>query len=374
MSPRIAALEFIGNSLARDTHAGMIEMLRARSTSGKVSWKWVVWLANQYLVSPALYGALRDKGLLDALPDDLCRYLTKLHQLNSARNQRLKDQTCEAIGALNGVGIEPLLLKGAAHLFTDTFQDPGARVMTDLDLLVPEGKFANALATLRRLSYRSDAPAYQHYGRFHHAPPLFRPGDYGTLELHRHPLPAHLAQLLPNQALWSDAEVLEDKGLRLRILGPTSRVLLNVIHSQILDRHHAERIIELRQLHDFVVTCHAHQDQVDWVVIAKPLQQHGKGPVLDAYLYLAHRLFAMALPDGRQPTRAAIIHYRRALRQLRWLWFALEWIPRFGRFGHALSADAIRGRYGDDGRLGAITRGRLQFLAYMLKKHRLKET
>lgn len=369
MNPRSAALRFIGQSLAPDPGRQAIESLQARIASHKIPWKWVTWLANRYLVTPALFGALRANGLSVDLPDDFCAYIGELHRLNQARNQRLKEQTREAVRALNALGIEPLLLKGAAHLFGDTFRDTGARVMTDLDLLVPTAKFDMALAGLGDLGYRSYGARYQHYGESHHAPPLFRPGDHATLELHRQALPAHFAELMPDQSLWSDTIAIEQNGLGLLVLGPTSHVMLNIIHSQIIDRHHAARIIDLRQIHDLVMICHAHPHRVDWLTLSERFAKSHHGEVLHTYLYLAHRLFAMPSPPGFEPTEAEIRHYRQATGQINRFWFALDWITRFERLWHSLSAASIRGRYGDDGRTGAILRGRLQFLTYMLKKH-----
>jgi hypothetical protein len=329
----------------------------------------VVWLANRYLMTPAIYGALHAKGLSSTLPEDFRAYTAELYELNRRRNQRLKEQTLEAVVALNGCGIEPLLLKGAAHLFSDTFSDTGARVMTDLDLLVPRAAFDRARTLLEGLGYRAHGARYQHYGEYHHAPPLFRPGDYATLELHRQPLPTELTALMPEQAVWSGVEVLDKDGARLLVLKPTSQLLLNIIHSQIIDQHHACRVIELRQLYDLVFTCHAHPEQVDWSAISAQLTHYHKDEVLRPYLYLAHRLLAMPLPRGLEPNDAALRHYHRALRQLKWFWFASDGITRLQRFWHGLSTATIRGRYGDDDRPGAILRGRLQFLTYMLKKH-----
>jgi len=61
----------------------------------------------------------------------------------------------EAVRLLNGVGILPMPLKGVLlqHL---VYQDPSERILSDADLLVPPGRFDEAIAALRAAGYRVD--------------------------------------------------------------------------------------------------------------------------------------------------------------------------------------------------------------------------
>ena len=54
----------------------------------------------------------------------------------------------EVKDALNAIGIEPVLLKGAAHLVGGVYPAPSLRVVGDLDVLVPEERVKTAAETL----------------------------------------------------------------------------------------------------------------------------------------------------------------------------------------------------------------------------------
>ena len=46
---------------------------------------------------------------------------------------------------MNSRGIVPVLLKGAAYLKTGVYEDPAARILSDLDLLVEEARVSEAV-------------------------------------------------------------------------------------------------------------------------------------------------------------------------------------------------------------------------------------
>src|SRR3990172_285349 len=91
--------------------------LRGVSTDA-ADWTTMIDLANRTWLSPALYCSLVSSERLGELSADVRDYLSFIHARNRDRNLRLRNQLLEAISALNGVGIRPVLLKGAVGLFT----------------------------------------------------------------------------------------------------------------------------------------------------------------------------------------------------------------------------------------------------------------
>src|SRR5262245_20257994 len=103
--------------------------------AGVRDWAAGLALANDHLLSPAIYAALTATGRIGELPDDVRNYLELLHRLNGERNQALRQQALELITALNAAGVEPMLIKGGLQLFRPLHRDPAARMIRDLDVL-----------------------------------------------------------------------------------------------------------------------------------------------------------------------------------------------------------------------------------------------
>ena len=86
MNPQIAALQFITRCLSDDARPESIAVLRTAIHSGQLPWEAVVSLANNHLLTPAMWVVLKNKNLTDELPDELRDYLRELHQLSKERN------------------------------------------------------------------------------------------------------------------------------------------------------------------------------------------------------------------------------------------------------------------------------------------------
>jgi len=358
MNPQITALKFISRCLNDDARPGSIAALRTAIHSEPLSWEAVVSLANNHLLTPAMWVVLNKKNLTVELPDGLRDYLRELHQLSKERNAQLQTQLLEAVRQLNHIDITPVLLKGAMHLVTDLYGDSGARIMTDIDLLVPRDKIDECLTTLHGLGYEADEDINNDYHEdHHHCAPLFRPGDYGSLEIHRSLTESPTVDILPTEIGLAEAQPLEFQGLSMKVLSPTHRLLHNILHSQLVDHNYADGIIPLRSLHEVVTESSANQGSVDWPIIQSRMEQHNRGEALGAYLYMAHTLFGMSFPETMGKTLSSRLYYQRCCAQLSWRW-ANEWGLRLGRY----SADTIRKRYGCGNGWIAVNRARLRLL------------
>lgn len=343
MNQRLAALNFISHCLAVDPGTAIVGRLKSDIHSGRLPWESVIALANEHLLTPALWVALNDKGLAQALPDDVRNYLRDLHGLSRERNAHLRSQLLEAVGELNSVGIVPVLLKGAMHLVSDMYGDSGVRIMTDIDLLVPSGDLEKSQEILRQMGYRAEEGMKCYDESHHHCAPLFRPGDYGALELHRDLLMKGYRQFLPGETALAESEPLEYEGRAMKVLSPTHRVLHNILHSQIIDRHYPEGVLPLRSLHEMVTEVSAQRSRFEWSGIRAVMENGKRGDVLDTYLYLAHRLFGLSLPGGCRHRVRSLLYYQRCRLQAGWPWLDV-WGHRIGR----LSTDNI-GRLYDCG-------------------------
>jgi hypothetical protein len=222
------------------------QLVCAALTVGMVhplQWDAVIVEANRHLILPALYVFLRDRDLLRFAPTDVEKYLGFIHHLNELRNLRLRQQVLELVKALNSVGIEPLLIKGAALLLALPESRLGARMVSDLDVVVDNEVIETCVAQLVNLGYRPLAgdPGVHAYGKF------YRPSDAGSLDLHLRP-PGPVALFSTDGAVRS--RVVEVAGARLRLPSPEEWVTHLIVHDMIQDRRLRTGEVDLRRLLD----------------------------------------------------------------------------------------------------------------------------
>ena len=363
MNPRLAALDFITACLGVRSEAEIGNTLHSAVASGHLNWHTVIEISNTDLVTPALWVALRNKGLVERLPSDVREYLRELHRLNTLRNEHLRTQLIEAIRQLNSIGIKPVVLKGAASFFVKIFDDPGSRVMVDLDILVPQKAAEDCWNILHILGYSPANKDYD-YSHHHHLRPLYRPGDYGAIEIHRDVLPNSTARLLPTQLVGRNIEAIQESDIELSIPTPTFRILHNLLHSSLVDEKYGRGEIALRSLHELVMMQAVYNQRIDWETIRQLMDRGGQAKVLHASLYLAHRLFGSPMPDRIGPTFRAIAHYARTRLQFRWNW-TNKLVDRASWF----STQSIRERYNCDNNFWSVAKGRIRLAAFLFGKY-----
>jgi hypothetical protein len=299
--------------LSSDRSASAVALLRKSIRSREVPWPDLLALASHELLAPCLWITLRDKELVNELPKSSAEYLRRAHAVNRVRNDRIKSELEEVIRRLNAADIEPVLLKGAIDLFSSRYSDPAARVLRDVDLLVPRAQHDRARATLGAIGYNATADWLETYFC-----ELTRPGAIAPVDLHWYV--SAQRDLLPPEDAIHDSKRTKSGDLRFRILSPDHQIVHNVLHSELQDGGNAVGFIWIRQLVDLVAICAQYEDQLDWSLIHARFSQHGLERVLVARLYMAHKLLGLKMPPGITPTLAARTHYQRSLGQLRWDW------------------------------------------------------
>lgn len=279
------------------------DAVREHLATGRVDWPLVLRQANRGLVVTQLAPALDRHGLLSRVPEEIRDYLTALHELNVERNRLLRRELIEATRAFNGIGVEPLLLKGSLSLLPDQPPEIAARLMGDLDLLVPIDRLADCRDALFSLGYRAtskeDRPIH------HHAPPLVH-ADHGVkFELHRAVLGRSLDAVLPADEMWRDCRRVALEGASARAPSPTHQALHNALHTLLQDRRAEKAILELRQLLDFVQLRAREDAGIDWPLVEARFAECRQRTALIAYLLLARKLLGQPLPTGYKPALAA---------------------------------------------------------------------
>lgn len=368
MSARLAAFDFITGCLSIRCDSDVQEDLRSLTLAEPRYWDAILDVAQTQGIAPALWVSIRNRELVGHLPPKARNELFRLHFLNTLKNQGLREQAIGVVREMNSIGVEPILLKGGASLFVETFDDPGSRVMTDLDILVPPHAAEDCWSTLLNSGYypMADHPQYHvdYRDSHHHLRPLFHPSGHGRIEIHRDALPNGAARILPTSILREHCEPVPNSlGIRMSVPSPTHRILHNLLHSALVNKAYARGRIPLRSLHELAMMQAAYRDRIDWVTIRHLMRQGGQMHLLRGSIYLAHRLLGCPLPDPIPATRRAKIHHARTRLQLRWLWLD-ELLERSFWF----SSEEICQRYRCDSKFWPVNRRRVELAASLASK------
>jgi Uncharacterised nucleotidyltransferase len=147
------------------------------------------------------------------------------------KNQVLLDFGARVLENLHGVGIETMVLKGAA-LSLLYYRDLGVRLMADFDVLVPRRSAPYAIALMRE-RYQPDPEVPDPAQRIetHHGTP-FIDGPDRNVDLHWY----SLWQSSPDDDLWRAAVPIEVAGIRSKALCPADQLVHLCAHGAIWQR------------------------------------------------------------------------------------------------------------------------------------------
>lgn len=302
------------------------------------SWERMIAASSHHNVTPALAYSCRNEA---GLPDDVHAYLAAVLTLNTRRNELLLDTLERVARTLAGIGVEPVLLKGSAALVEELYPTLGARVLGDLDVLVPADRATDANNALEGNGFHRSPKA--HGFTRHHLAPLIDGLTDAQVELHTAVLPFEFAGILPAGGFGEQAVPMLFRGLRVRLPSATGRVAHNIGHSALADGYHHDNDVDLRQLLDLVMVRSRHENEIDWRELVRTFVAAGHGRVLSTTLHHAVELFAVPVPrvEGLPPPRDVatlekgmrwpwLRHGRRAIRPYAsWLRRNPTWIVRW---------------------------------------------
>jgi hypothetical protein len=265
--------------------------------SGDIDWTKYLALADGHLVSCQLGAALESDDLTCDMPDLVRRYLTAKFVLNVAQSEQICIQINELAAALNEIGTEPIFMKGAAYSVAGLYPRPGARVMGDIDVVVPKEAFVNCTARLLDLGYSIGATGSalltgQEFVAFvHPARPVW-------VDLHVAPLVDRYESLLSAPELTSQSKLHRfTDGARARVPCPTHDVLISITHAQLHDRSHLLGILPLRSMLDLEILLNKYAEQIDWPSLINRFTTLGSSRALMAHLRVYESIFQDRVTD-----------------------------------------------------------------------------
>lgn len=185
-------------------------------------WATMVDLASWNGLLVSVYPALEEHDLRGILPGDALAAFAEFHAQARLRRSEAAEQIQRASRALNAAGIEPLWLKGAALIVSES---PWAarRWMSDVDVWVAPERLDEALAVLQGMGYRHDPR--QPDPSEHHLRPLFHDGETFAVELHHALVHPAVAGMMPLERVRGRALRVEWRGARMAIPHPLDQVV-----------------------------------------------------------------------------------------------------------------------------------------------------
>ena len=248
-------------------------------------WKWekLIDTASIELVLPLVRNLLRTTDAPTAVPPDVSNLFATVQQLNADRNRSILSQVKTLTAALNAKGIEPVALKGLAHLVTDVYEDDAVRYLVDIDLLVSESDLPASVKILADGGWEGDKPHPIELAIGHSYPSLARP-DSVPIDLHRSMGRRICNLILPPFEVLRDSSLFEFEGVRLRIPSPNHLVIHHIIHSQLHDSYRDRLWPPLRTMYDLVLLQRRFGDRIDWAAIETRFRARGQFGILVTYL------------------------------------------------------------------------------------------
>ena len=299
------------------------KILHHLKSKNVIEWEQVADVAGSHSVTQALYPAFVQKELVDSIPDEFLSYVQQVHEVNCERNEMMKNQLMDAVFVINRLGIKPLLMKGAAHLFLDTFSNIGDRLLVDLDILVPYDDIERTSNELIKSGYKFFEEQIYFIDNHHHYPALIKQDECATIELHRELMFREQQHIFPTEYAWGNSvDITLPNKAEVKILNPTYRVFHSFLHRNVVDMFHLAGCVEIRQLHELVGSQLKYSSEIDWRELFEYAKKSGVERKLAANINIANKF--MGFPKQETITNlhqvTSAFHYARVCAKLKFGW------------------------------------------------------
>ncbi|MBI2799550.1 MAG: nucleotidyltransferase family protein [Gammaproteobacteria bacterium] len=195
------------------------------------SWEQTLALGRLHGIAGRWHRLLDHAQLIDQVPAPVRKHLWSEHLMAADRERMARWEANRINHAFRDVSFPIVLLKGAAYILCGL--PPGdARIVADVDILVPHSCLADAEQTLNRHGWRKSPKSDydEHYYRewMHEIPPMQHGARGAVLDVHHNILP-RTSRLCPNAADLIDNTV-DVPASRLKVFAPADMVLHSVVH------------------------------------------------------------------------------------------------------------------------------------------------
>lgn len=213
----------------------LIQVLREpprMAALGLAEWDLLLRQALAANLTASLYCLADEHGLLGQLPGAARRHLEWAGVLVRRHAGGVRFEVAQIGAALAPLGLEPVLLKGAAYALAGLAPARG-RLFSDIDLLVPKESLPEVESHLMRhgwMGHHHDEYDQRYYRQWmHEIPPLQHMQRGSVIDVHHAILPL-TAAVRPDPAKLRAASLALPGSAGMRILAPADMVLHSATH------------------------------------------------------------------------------------------------------------------------------------------------
>ena len=226
------------------------ESLSQKLSNINYDWDMLVKVGSKQLVLPAMYCNLKQKDLLQHLPEDLQTFLDEITTLNRNRNKTILEEVNSISALFTTHNMDYVFLKGTALLVSGYYKDIGERMVGDVDILVHPDQLLKAQEILVNNGYtETDTTFGQDFFEHKHLARLIPTSKLAAVEVHRKLLHKNIKNTLePLSVLQNKQEV---NGIA--ICGDNDLLLHAVLNFQINDYGSYFNYLGFRNAYDVMV-------------------------------------------------------------------------------------------------------------------------
>lgn len=251
-------------SLLQDNPAEMdLARLNALNEAG---WHEVSKVAEALGLGPLLFRNVRRFEV--KVPQAIGELLLESLRNNTARNLRILKEFGILAGALQEQGIAFMPLKGV-YLCSNVYENPGERLLWDIDLIVPPEEMRRALAVVESTGYRASRPYDLDLEiKIHQHVPAYLKAGAPPLEVHGTLLEPRFEHGREWQDVWERAVLARVGEATVQVLAPIDLLIYLCAHVA----YHHLYADSVRSLYDIKLTVERFSAELDWDLVAARAQ------------------------------------------------------------------------------------------------------
>lgn len=233
MNDRARAFDLLCEYLSVRPSSNIVEELTAAAETTPSFWVEFIRISKEQLVGPALGLSFETHGLSGMLPSVVERYCRAILRLNRARNKQIRAEAIALTEALNRIDVVPVFLKGGSNLLSGLYEDAGARILSDLDVLIPIDRARDCARHLTAMGF--EEPLTKSHPRDHSVGVFLGEHSAAPIDLH------HEVVAWPNRRLLSARETIRDSvrcnldGVTAAVPSLTHQIIINIGHAHLND-------------------------------------------------------------------------------------------------------------------------------------------